>query len=111
MATVNVECSGVNCTPLWTGDEVPEAPGQSVDPEMKFCPEGYVPVPSGTFQMGSEDGDSDERPVHQVTVSSFCLQRHEITNREYEPFRQVLMTRENPPPPVQRVSMVPSSRR
>lgn len=40
-------------------------------------------VEGGTFTMGSNEGDLDERPPHKVTVSSFYLSRYEITNEEY----------------------------
>ena len=40
-------------------------------------------VEGGTFQMGSTSGDSDEKPVHTVTVSSFYMCDHEVTQKEY----------------------------
>lgn len=40
-------------------------------------------VPSGEFQMGSEDGDSDERPVHTVALDAFWLDCTEVTNAQY----------------------------
>ena len=40
-------------------------------------------VDGGTFQMGSTSGDSDEKPVHSVTVSSFYMCDHEVTQKEY----------------------------
>ena len=33
--------------------------------------------------MGSNDGDDDEKPVHSVTVSSFYMCDHEVTQKEY----------------------------
>ncbi len=42
-----------------------------------------VLVRGGEFQMGSEDGDSDEQPVHQVMLSDFWLDRTEVTNRQF----------------------------
>ncbi len=38
-----------------------------------------VYVEGGSFQMGSTEGDSDERPVHDVTVSSFSMAKTEVT--------------------------------
>jgi formylglycine-generating enzyme required for sulfatase activity len=45
-------------------------------------------VPSGTFQMGNDDGESapNEKPVTPVTVSRFYMSRHPITNAQYEMF-------------------------
>jgi formylglycine-generating enzyme required for sulfatase activity len=42
-----------------------------------------VYVPGGTFPMGSEDGDSDERPIHNVTLDGFWLDQTEVTNAQY----------------------------
>ena len=40
-------------------------------------------VPAGAFTMGAEDGYSDERPVHQVTVSAFWVDQTEVTTGMY----------------------------
>ena len=44
-----------------------------------------VYVPGGTFQMGrtAGNGDADELPVHQVTVDSFWMGSHEVTQKEW----------------------------
>ncbi len=43
-----------------------------------------IDVAFGTFDMGSNDGDDDEQPVHEVTLThSFELGKYEITNEEY----------------------------
>jgi len=42
-----------------------------------------VRIRGGTFQMGSNDGVDDERPVHRVTVSTFYLDRTEVTVDAY----------------------------
>lgn len=41
-------------------------------------------VEGGTFQMGSTGGDSDEKPVHSVTVGSFYMGTYEVTQDIYE---------------------------
>jgi formylglycine-generating enzyme required for sulfatase activity len=38
-----------------------------------------VPVESGTFMMGSERGDEQASPVHQVTLSSYSIGLTEVT--------------------------------
>jgi len=48
---------------------------------------GMVLIPSGTFEMGSEDGDSDERPVHEVRLTyDYWMGKYEVTNGEYIEF-------------------------
>ena len=45
-----------------------------------------VRVEGGSFQMGSTAGESDEKPVHQVTVSTFYMSRYEVTHGHYLEF-------------------------
>ncbi len=33
--------------------------------------EAMVPIPAGSFSMGSRDGESDEEPVHRVELDGF----------------------------------------
>jgi len=44
-----------------------------------------VRVPGGTFLMGSPDGEgnADEHPQHQVTVSSFYMGKYEVTQTQW----------------------------
>jgi formylglycine-generating enzyme required for sulfatase activity len=51
------------------------------------CPEGMVLIKGGSFDMGSNDGEEREKPVHRVTLSSFCLDRTEVTTSAYERWR------------------------
>jgi len=76
------------------------APARPIDP-----PSGGVMilVPAGEFLMGS-DAAVDSAPVHQVAVSSFYIDKHEVTQALYEritgknPSRRV-----GPDKPVERV--------
>jgi len=43
-----------------------------------------VQISGGKFFMGADDGNADEKPAHQVTLSPFCMDRHEVTTAEYE---------------------------
>ena len=43
-------------------------------------PAGMVCIPGGPFVRGAEDGQRDERPRGEVTVSTFHIDRHEVTN-------------------------------
>ena len=40
-------------------------------------------VPAGEFEMGSEDGDSDEKPVHTVDLDAYWIDQTEVTNAMY----------------------------
>ncbi len=41
-------------------------------------------IPAGDFLMGSDQGRSDEQPLHVVYLDEFHIDRHEITNLEYQ---------------------------
>ncbi len=45
-----------------------------------------VNIPAGTFYMGNESGTAEEKPVHQVHLSSFQIDRYEVTVGEYRDF-------------------------
>jgi formylglycine-generating enzyme required for sulfatase activity len=45
---------------------------------------GMRAITGGTFQMGSENGRPDEKPVHKVTVSSFFMDTTEVTQADYQ---------------------------
>ena len=45
----------------------------------------FVYVAPGSFQMGSNDGTNDEKPVHGVTISKgYWIGKFEVTQSEYE---------------------------
>lgn len=45
----------------------------------------FVLIPAGNFQMGSNQGYDNNRPVHTVTISkAFYMCDHEVTQAEYE---------------------------
>jgi formylglycine-generating enzyme required for sulfatase activity len=43
-------------------------------------------VPAGSFLMGSDAGQDDERPVHRVQVDAFEMAQHPVTRAEYAAF-------------------------
>jgi serine/threonine-protein kinase len=47
-------------------------------------------IPAGTFTMGDThgDGESDEKPAHQVRLDAFWLDRTEVTNAQFARFVQ-----------------------
>jgi formylglycine-generating enzyme required for sulfatase activity len=47
------------------------------------CPNGMVAIPGGSFFMGSDDGLPFEKPAHQVVLGPYCIDKHEVTVREY----------------------------
>ena len=45
-----------------------------------------VYVPAGEFIMGSDEGSSDEQPVHTVYLGAFCIDKYEVTNAQFAQF-------------------------
>jgi len=68
-------------------------PSSSHEPQAKQsqpppgeAPEGMVWIPGGKFLMGSDSGKPSERPVHEVAVDGFWMDRHEVTNAQFARF-------------------------
>ena len=60
------------------GEGEGEGEGEPIPGEM-------VVIPACTFAMGDPwgEGSSDERPVHDVTLSAYQIGKYEVTNHEY----------------------------
>ena len=43
-----------------------------------------VLIPAGSFRMGSDDGPADQAPAHEVYVDAVLMDRHEVTQKQYE---------------------------
>jgi formylglycine-generating enzyme required for sulfatase activity len=63
----------------------PYAVGSSFrDCNDNSCPEMVV-IPSGSFMMGSNDGEDDEKPVHRVEISyRLAVGKYEVTFEEWD---------------------------
>jgi formylglycine-generating enzyme required for sulfatase activity len=47
------------------------------------APPGVVLIPAREFEMGSDDGQVDEKPVHTVYLDAFYVDTFEVTVAEY----------------------------
>jgi formylglycine-generating enzyme required for sulfatase activity len=45
-----------------------------------------VAIPGGVYLIGSEKGDDDEKPVHEVELAAFSIGRFPVTNAEWRCF-------------------------
>jgi formylglycine-generating enzyme len=45
-----------------------------------------IELSGGSFQMGSTDFYPEESPVHEVSVPSFAIERHPVTNAQFAEF-------------------------
>ena len=58
----------------------------SAAPPASPCPEEMVPIPAGQFFMGSDlkDAPDNEKPSHNVTVASVCMDLYEVSAKKYK---------------------------
>lgn len=56
--------------------------------KIQIAPKGFVVVEGGAFQMGDHfsEGDTDELPVHTVTLSDFYMGSTEVTQAEWNQY-------------------------
>jgi len=47
-------------------------------------------IPGGTFYRGSVDGNRDEMPRHYITLSSYAVDIHPVTNEQFVRFLEVM---------------------
>src|SRR2546423_8831076 len=70
-----------------TGQSALVTPSQgqaSARPTLPGSTNRMVWIAGGTFLMGADDGQPDERPVHEVYVDGFWIDQTEVTNEEFE---------------------------
>lgn len=60
-----------------------------------FQPSEYVTVEGGIFIMGNNQGQPDEKPEHEITLSSFQMSIKEVTINQYIEFLKTLELNEN----------------
>ncbi len=72
------------------GVYVDEAKNRLARLQQTQAPEGMILVEGGTFKMGQPNPNvggnkwsSDEQPVHEITLSSFYIDKYEVTNAQF----------------------------
>lgn len=85
--TAAEEAPPTEITPAPPEPEAPHAdPAPPQAPACDVCP-GTVPLPGGTFRMGSPDTEASrepiEGPVREVTLKPFSISRGEVTAAEW----------------------------
>jgi formylglycine-generating enzyme required for sulfatase activity len=76
-------------TPAATMASIATAPGLSVPPTStgEIVDDKGISmrlVRAGNFTMGSDNGDTDEKPVHEVYLDDFYIDTYEVTNALYK---------------------------
>ncbi len=80
----------LNLTVTWSDGTQPlaytvEGP-ESDEPDVSPDSQGMVLIEAGEFRMGSNSGETSEKPIHSVYVDAFYMDEYEVTNAEYAEF-------------------------
>jgi formylglycine-generating enzyme required for sulfatase activity len=70
---------------LWLASaDVHADPAAAVAPQpVGGCSPNQIAIPAGTFNMGDPSNCLNERPVHTVTLSPYCIDKTEVTVAAY----------------------------
>ncbi|MBN1220697.1 MAG: formylglycine-generating enzyme family protein [Anaerolineae bacterium] len=59
---------------------------EETEPEAPPIPEVMIEIPAGPFTMGSDDGDPEDAPAHEVDLPAYEIDKFEITNINFSAF-------------------------
>lgn len=65
-------------------------PEQREIPNIQPLLTDMIVIKGGPFIRGSQDGSRDEMPRHQVTLSSYAIDIHPVTNEQFVRFLEVM---------------------
>jgi formylglycine-generating enzyme required for sulfatase activity len=82
--------------PPETEESVPSEP-EAVSNEEPI-PEEMVTIPAGPFVRGTMSGGFDEQPQRTIHLETFSIDRHEVTNHQYQQFVAATGHRKAGPP-------------
>ncbi len=92
---------GTTLTPF---EETPSTQGEAGNPEPEPTSseapikEEMVTIPAGPFLRGTDGGGFDEGPPRTVYLSSYAIDRYEVTNAQYQQFAAATGHRKAGPP-------------
>ncbi len=72
--------------------EVTAAPEQTEQAETPEAPQALsvtdimIEIPAGPFTMGSDEGDPEDAPAHEVDLPAFEIDKFEVTNADFAAF-------------------------
>jgi serine/threonine-protein kinase len=75
----------VTITPI-TSNDPPQTISAGSIRESDIDGMEMVYIPAATFMMGSDDGEEDEQPVHEVYLDAYWIDRTEVTNAMFATF-------------------------
>jgi len=77
-------------TPLPTPTPAPTSPAAEVTegPTPPPVTDIMIEIPAGPFTMGSDAGNEDEAPAHEVDLPAFEIDKFEVTNADFAQFAE-----------------------
>ena len=81
---MQIQKCDVALKPITTTPPVNPAPRDNRPAAVKRFENEMIRVQGGTFEMGSNDGDEDEQPVHKVDVNTFHMAAYEVTQELWQ---------------------------
>lgn len=87
--TYNIESSVAECVDAWAVDMGWSKREFSVD-DIEL-----IPIPSGRFEIGSDEGGPNDKPRHELHVDDFHIGKYPVTNVQYHEF---VRASQHPPP-------------
>lgn len=75
-------------TPTFTPRQPTETPTLTPYPTLIIDTNNspMILIPAGLFEMGSESGDANERPIHTVILDNYYIDQYEVTNEQFAIF-------------------------
>src|SRR5437588_1950673 len=83
-ALVTISLEG--CQPTRHVRSQPPASSSRASDQARVERDGMVLIKGGKFLMGTDDGMPFEAPIHEVSVKSFWIDRHEVSVAEFAKF-------------------------
>src|SRR5215470_12166134 len=79
---------GTTMTPFEEAPPADDAVPSEAEPTSNEDPirEEMVTIPAGPFVRGTTSGGFDEQPQRTIYLDTFSIDRHEVTNYQYQQF-------------------------
>ncbi|MDP8232990.1 MAG: SUMF1/EgtB/PvdO family nonheme iron enzyme, partial [Candidatus Zophobacter franzmannii] len=82
--TISIKQNETTQTGITLAKVTQDKPRQTTQSNSAPSNDRMVYIKGGSFQMGSNSGDSDEKPVHSVILSDFYISKYEVTQKEWQ---------------------------
>jgi formylglycine-generating enzyme required for sulfatase activity len=71
-----------------TSEGSEEAEAEPTEPAPPPVTDIMIEIPAGTFTMGSDEGDAEDQPAHEVDLPAYEIDQFEVTNADFAVFAE-----------------------